>query len=313
MNNGSAPQGRKNKVECLWKSACKSALPTFPTVTRLPTYGSAFTNVARRRDYSQTMNRDRRTPEPGFTLIELLVVIAVIGILAGLLLPVLSAAKEKARMVACKNNLKQIALAWTMWVQDHEENTFPFHVKAVQSPPGSGQYAPSAGTTGHPLADNPWLHFSWISNQLGSPKVLVCPSDRKRRMAYTWGNEEGGLLNANYLNKSISYFVGTDAALNMPYDQSQQHILVGDHNLHVNVNGGLHCPSGVNNAAGVNLPLPATTTVGWTNGVHRGIGNIALVDTSVHAETRRSLLQTIVVGDNRGSRVMHLLMPVPVL
>jgi hypothetical protein len=73
----------------------------------------------------------------------------------------------------------------------------------------------------------------------------------------------------------------------------------------------LDCPSGVNNAAGIRLPLPAYTTVGWTNGVHRAVGNIALVDTSVHAETRASLLRTITVGDNRGNNILHLLMPFP--
>src|SRR5688572_31636174 len=100
-----------------------------------------------------------------------------------------------------------------------------------------------------------------------------------------WGTHDFGLLNPSYQNRSISYFVGTDAALNTQYDKSQQHILVGDHNLRVDVNSGLNCPSGIGNAAGINLPIPAVTMVGWTNGVHRRVGNVALVDTSVHAET----------------------------
>src|SRR6185369_2922724 len=56
-----------------------------------------------------------------FTLIELLVVIAVIGILAALLLPVLSRAKEAARGVACANNLHQIALATIIYAGDNKE------------------------------------------------------------------------------------------------------------------------------------------------------------------------------------------------
>ncbi len=76
-------------------------------------------------------NAERPSPV-GFTLIELLVVIAIIAILAAMLLPALASAKERAKRTGCLNNLRQVAIASTIYAMDNSEKLITARQKAIQ-------------------------------------------------------------------------------------------------------------------------------------------------------------------------------------
>jgi prepilin-type N-terminal cleavage/methylation domain-containing protein/prepilin-type processing-associated H-X9-DG protein len=107
-----------------------------------------------------TMPSGRRNRGGAFTLIELLVVIAIIGILAALLLPVLSSAKMRAQGIKCRSNLKQLQLGWIMYNDDNQ-------ARIPQSVASNTGHESATGLEANVQPGQPWA--SWVLGEASGP------------------------------------------------------------------------------------------------------------------------------------------------
>lgn len=156
---------------------------------------------------------NKKTTPGAFTLIELLVVIAIIGILAGLLLPVLGRAKEAGRAAACMSNLKQVGIAIQLYIQD-SDNRMPYILDVPLDSKTNREFGADVV----------------LSNYLGNRLILKCPSDNKQIFeksgsSYGWNSLLNG-QRADNLNMLGIKFQSHQVPI--MFDKEKFHILRGE-------------------------------------------------------------------------------------
>ena len=194
------------------------------------------------------------------TLIEVLVIIAICAFIMFIVVPggVSPRAKARAQRINCVINLKQVGLAFRIW-PPAQDDKYPMSVSVTNG--GAMELIAAGNVAGC---------FQIMSNELSTPKILICPADQEHHTAAT-------NFTTDFNNLHISYFVGLDA----DEEHHPQRIMTGDDNFQI-IGAGV--PSGV-------LQIQTNAPVSWTAARHKFVGNIGYADGSV-AQVSDSGLQS---------------------
>ena len=179
----------------------------------------------------------------GLTLPEVLLVVATVALLILFLLPSLARTHVRRSRVGCTSQLQCIGLAFRLFSNDHNDK-FVFAVSAAEN--GSKEFVNTPQV---------FRHFQALSNELVTPRILVCNSDADRPGAVDF-------LGGFNSNTQLSYFVGLDADESKP-----ERILSGDRNI-----------EGGTLSNGFLRLLQPTSKAGWSRAMHHNQGNVALAD-----------------------------------
>lgn len=200
------------------------------------------------------------------TLPEVIIIVGVIFILFMVFGPGLSRARQGAARISCVSNLKGVNISFRIWA-NHSDGLYPmsenFKEPTLRVDAFEGRM---------------FRVFQVMSNELSSPKTLVCPAD-DRVAATNW---------ASLANVNLSFFIGLDAM-----DARPNMLLTGDRNLARDD----QLLSGV-------VSLGTNSLVAWTAGTHRSSGNLGLSDGSVQPVTTHLLRAQLAYSGDTTNRVV---------
>lgn len=199
----------------------------------------------------------------------MLVVVSTIALVALFTIPLLARWSARSSRIHCTSNLKQVGMSFRVWMDDHSAYPMRYQTNNFNGP----RYA---------IEQKMFAYLQVMSNELVSPIILVCPSDDRTAAA------SFALLG----NTNISYFLGMDA----PDETMPQMFLAGDRNLTTN---------GTPILSGLAL-IKSTDTLGWTQKMHQGQGNVALADGSVQGYTSSGFQQAF---RHTGTNINRLALP----